>query len=107
MKQSSDSLKGTGELPQLQRLRAYRRTAANQGVPYTISERTASAMMRADCVACGAPAPMRGHGLTRLRKWPQGLQRPERGGFMGPYCEENLATACTMCNMLKGYRRLR
>lgn len=102
-----DVLKGTGELPQLQRLRAYRRTAENQGIPFTISEKAASAMMRGNCVACGSPAPMRGHGLTRLRKWPTGMERPERGGFMGPYAEENLATACTMCNMFKSYRTVR
>lgn len=50
---------------------------------------------------------MKGHGLTRLRKWPEGIERPERGGFMGPYVEENLAAACTMCNMMKGYRTVR
>lgn len=32
--------------------------------------------------------------------------RPEKGGNMGPYCEENLAAACTMCNMLKSYRTI-
>ena len=55
--------------------------------------------LQGPCVGCGASAPLRGHGLTRLRR--QVAQR--RGpGFMGPYAEENLAPACSMCNMMKG-----
>lgn len=42
------------------------------------------------CVGCGEAAPSRGHGLTRLRRWPTALERPKRGGFMGPYAEEML-----------------
>ncbi|CAJ1440605.1 unnamed protein product [Effrenium voratum] len=107
---ADDALKGVGELPQLARLRAYRRTAERQGLPFTISERSACAMMRRACLGCGAAAPSRGHGLTRLRRWPKRIPpaaRPARGGFMGPYDEENLAPACSMCNMMKGYRTLR
>ncbi|CAK9003786.1 Uncharacterized protein R423 [Durusdinium trenchii] len=105
LKPTPDALRGSGELPQLQRLRAYRRTAERQGVPFTISEKTACAMMRSPCIACGAAAPLRGHGLTRLRR--VAALPGARKGFMGPYSEENLAPACTMCNMMKGYRRLR
>eukprot|EP00931_Biecheleriopsis_adriatica_P104876 TRINITY_DN79490_c0_g1_i1.p1 TRINITY_DN79490_c0_g1~~TRINITY_DN79490_c0_g1_i1.p1 ORF type:complete len:475 (-),score=104.32 TRINITY_DN79490_c0_g1_i1:42-1466(-) len=103
LKKSADWLEGTGELPHLQRLRAYRRTAGRQGIPFTISEKAATALMRSNCVACGTPAPSRGHGLTRLRRWPEGMARPEKGGLMGPYAEENLEAACTMCNLMKGY----
>eukprot|EP00435_Cladocopium_sp_Y103_P010461 s2128_g2.t1 len=107
LKPTADALRGVGELPQLQRLRAYRRTAERQNVPFTISEKSACAMMRSPCVGCGQAAPLRGHGLTRLRRWG-GLERPKtRTGFMGPYAEENLAPACSMCNMMKGYRKLR
>eukprot|EP00929_Paragymnodinium_shiwhaense_P010251 TRINITY_DN114825_c0_g1_i1.p1 TRINITY_DN114825_c0_g1~~TRINITY_DN114825_c0_g1_i1.p1 ORF type:complete len:516 (-),score=62.30 TRINITY_DN114825_c0_g1_i1:660-2207(-) len=106
-KVTDDTLKGTGELPQLQRYRAYKRTSEKQGVPFALTERLSSALMRQKCIACGAPAPLRGHGLTRLRKWPDGLQKPAKGGFMGPYAEGNVAPACTMCNMMKGYRTIR
>lgn len=93
----ANALRGHGELPQLARLRAYRRTAERQQVAFSISERAACAMMRLPCVGCGVAAPCRGHGLTRLR-------RPSKSGkaFMGPYAPENLAPACSMCNMMKG-----
>ena len=38
-------------------------------------------------MGCGQVAPLRGHGLTRLRRWG-GLERPARTGFMGPYSED-------------------
>jgi len=96
-------LGSTGELPQLKRLRGYKRTAEVQGVPFLLSERQASAIMRQNCIACGAQPSMRGHGLTRLRIWPEGTTCPARGGYMGPFHEENVAAACAMCNMMKGY----
>ncbi|CAE7231083.1 prpF [Symbiodinium necroappetens] len=105
-KKSADAMQGVGELPQLQRLRAYRRIAEKQGVPFLISEKSACALMRGPCFGCGVPAPQRGHGLTRLRFWPAGVAKPDRGGFMGPYAEANVAPACTMCNMMKGHRRI-
>ena len=94
-------------LPQIARIRAYQRVASEQGVPFAIAESLAAAMMRLPCVACGTPAPTEGHGLTRLRLWPAGLERPARGGFMGPFHAENVATACSFCNLAKGYRRVR
>ena len=72
-------------LPQIARLRQYQRLAAEQKVPFAIAEHAAAAMMREPCTACGAASPLGGHGLTRLRVWPEGLARPDRGGFMGPY----------------------
>jgi len=107
MPSERNTLKGTGELPQLQRFRAYKRVAEKQSVPFTIPEHRASALMRSDCIACGAKPPVSGHGLTRLRRWPVDMQRPDKGGFMGPYAEENLAAACAMCNLMKGHRRVR
>ena len=94
-------------LPQIARIRAYQRVASEQGVPFAIAESQAAAMMRQPCIACGTPAPTEGHGLTRLRIWPAGLERPSRGGFMGPFHADNLATACSFCNLAKGYRRVR
>ena len=103
-------LQGSGKsrvLPQIARIRAYQRVATEQGVAFAISESLAASMMRRPCIACGIAAPTEGHGLTRLRVWPAGLERPARGGFMGPYHPENLATACSFCNLAKGYRRVR
>ena len=94
-------------LPQIARLRQYQRLAAEQKVPFAIAEHAAAAMMREPCTACGAAAPLAGHGLTRLRVWPEGLARPDRGGFMGPYAPANLAAACSTCNLMKGCRSVR
>jgi hypothetical protein len=94
-------------LPQIARLRQYQRLAAEQKVPFAIAEHAAAAMMREPCTACGAAAPLGGHGLTRLRVWPEGLARPARGGFMGPYAPTNLAAACSTCNLMKGCRSVR
>jgi len=104
---TQDTLKGAGAMPHLQRLRNYERVAKQSGVPFMLTEKEACAMMRSDCVACGAPAPQRGHGLTRLRRWPEGIERLRHPkAFMGPFVAENVATACTMCNMMKGYRKI-
>ncbi len=94
-------------LPQIARIRSYQRVASEQGVPYTITDTAAGAMMRLPCVCCGVAAPQEGHGLTRLRVWPDGLARPARGGFMGPFQPENLSPACATCNLMKGARRVR
>ena len=94
-------------LPQIARLRQYQRVAAEQSVPWAIGEAAAAALMNEPCVCCGEPAPTEGHGLTRLRVWPDGLERPARGGFMGPFHSSNLATACGTCNLMKGYRGVR
>ena len=94
-------------LPQIVRIRSYERLAKEQGVPFAVSESAAAALMRLPCITCGAASPTEGHGLTRLRMWPAGLSRPARGGFMGPFHPENLATACSMCNLMKGFRTVR
>jgi hypothetical protein len=94
-------------LPQIARLRGYQRLALEQRVPFHIAESEATALMRQDCELCGVPAPTEGHGLSRLCHWPDGMRRPERGGYMGPFTRSNLITACSMCNLMKGYRRPR
>ena len=63
-------------LPQIARIRQYQRVAAEQGVPFAIADGAAAALMRLPCVCCGVAAPTEGHGLTRLRVWPEGLERP-------------------------------
>ena len=97
----------TRVLPQIARMRSYQRIAADQHLPFVLKESEATGLMRQDCVLCGIPAPAEGHGLSRLCFWPEGLVRPERGGWMGPYHRDNLITACSMCNLMKGYRRPR
>ena len=99
-------------IPHLVKFRSYQRVAAQQGVPFTLTENRASALMRAPCVTCGAAAGADAgacNGLTRLRVWPPSLApaRPARGGFMGPYDDANVKPACAMCNMMKGARRVR
>ena len=94
-------------LPQIARIRAYQRLASEQSVPFDIAEHEAAAMMRQPCTMCGEAAPTEGHGLTRMRIWPEHLTRPERGGFMGPFARDNLAPACGVCNLMKGYRKVR
>jgi hypothetical protein len=94
-------------LPQIARLRAYQRLAGEQRVPFTIGESEATALMRQDCELCGVPAPAEGHGLSRLCHWPEGMPRPNRGGYMGPFTRSNLIPACGTCNLMKGYRRPR
>lgn len=95
-------------LPIIQRIRAYQRVASEQCVPFALTESQAAAIMRQPCTTCGADAPDEGHGLTRLRLWPEGVVRPARGKlFMGPFHTANVAPACGTCNLMKGARRVR
>ena len=95
-------------LPHIARIRSYQRVAEQQGVPFTIAEHVAAARMREPCTMCGCAAPADGHGLTRLRLWPEHVARPARGKlFMGPFVDANLAPACGTCNLMKGARRVR
>ena len=94
-------------LPQIARLRQYQRLASEQGIPFVILDHAATSMMRDPCTICGVAAPGEGHGLTRLRIWPEGIPKPAKGGFMGPYHAANLATACGTCNLMKGARHVR
>ena len=51
-----------------------------------------------------------GHGLSRLRKWPEPFAEDRQKalkGFMGPFVPENVTTACAVCNLMKGSRRIR
>ena len=104
---ASSSSSSSRVLPIIARLRQYQRLASEQGIPFAIAEHAATAMMRRPCELCGVPSPAEGHGLTRLRIWPEGVARPPRGGFMGPFHPDNLAPACGMQARAGGHRQLR
>lgn len=87
--------------PFLTRLRGYQQVAKDRDEQFSLTDAEALQMMRKDCSMCGTPAVPEGHGITRLRKHTYGM----RG--MGPYCEGNTATACTWCNLTKGFHTRR
>ncbi|GMI32680.1 hypothetical protein TeGR_g4050, partial [Tetraparma gracilis] len=100
----------SGALPHIERIKAYRRLAKDGGVPYELSDAEAARIMRSACSMCGVPAdPERGHGITRLRVWPEHLL-PLREAcskpYMGPFTALNVAAACATCNLMKGARRV-
>ena len=72
---SSSTASKSRVLPQISRLRQYQRLASDQGIPFVIAEHAATALMREACTMCGVAAPAEGHGLTRLRIWPEGVPR--------------------------------
>ncbi|CAE8663525.1 unnamed protein product, partial [Polarella glacialis] len=80
------------------RLKAYRRTASQKGVPFRLTDNEAMGVMFRPCRYCGVTPPPQGHGITRLRKVGE-----EQGGFMGPYSLTNTETACAHCNLAKGH----
>lgn len=94
--------------PFVKRLEGYKKMAADNDLPYDVSDSKALAIMRMPCSLCGEKAGVNGGGLTRLRVWParhEGARNGRGKQFMGPFCEENLAPACGMCNLMKGPRK--
>ena len=81
-----------GALPQIERLKRYRKAAKENKVPFEITDREATDMMAMDCSLCGVSAlPEVGHGITRLRIWPERLRDRQSGcskPFMGPFVTE-------------------
>jgi hypothetical protein len=116
--QKPKSSGGSNVVPHIVRLRTYKRMAKDSGVPFTLADHEATALMRKDCSICGLAAGEDGHGITRLRIWPphlqnalaKGKQRKEEDSsfsfkwYMGPFDSLNVATACKMCNLMKGAR---
>ena len=101
--------KSTNTLPIIARLRGYKRLAAEQSLPFVLKDHEAISLMRQDCVVCGAKASSDGHGITRFRHWPEGLLQFKskcRKPYMGPFCKENVASACSVCNLMKGHRSI-
>ena len=100
----------TGALPHIERLKAYKRLAKDGNVPYELTDTEACALMRQACSMCGTPSdPEKGHGITRLRIWPPRLASARSQcskPYMGPFCRENVAVACSTCNQMKGARRI-
>ena len=86
------SLTVNGALPQIERLKRYRKAAKENNVPFEITDKQATDMMAMDCSLCGEPAlPEVGHGITRLRIWPERLKDRQIGclkPFMGPFVTE-------------------
>ncbi|GMH81380.1 hypothetical protein TrST_g1947 [Triparma strigata] len=106
---SSSSSSTTGALPHIERLKSYKRQAKDGEVPFELTDSQAMEIMRRDCSLCGAGAGTNGQGITRLRIWPERLL-PAREQclkpYMGPFCVENCAAACSTCNQMKGARRM-
>lgn len=92
--------------PQVTRLKAYKRLATQNGVPFALTDSQAFAIMRQDCVGCGARPGPDLHGLSRLRDWTGFDPSTARKGFMGPFSLRNVVPACATCNLMKGYRSI-
>ncbi|KAK3245638.1 hypothetical protein CYMTET_44807 [Cymbomonas tetramitiformis] len=93
----------SGVDPYIARLRQYKKTALEKGVPWELADRVAISLMQQPCSICGTSLNGEGGdicGITRLRS------RPGAQG-MGPYTEDNTASACTPCNMMKGAQTLK
>lgn len=104
---ASSTMRRLPTLPaQSSRLKAYKRLAEDSGVPFSLTDAEAFAIMREPCVACGAEAGENGNGISRLRDWGDHptLRNKAIKGFMGPFSPSNVVTACATCNLMKGYR---
>lgn len=84
------------------RLKGYKRNAVETKAQWHLTDAEAMALMRQPCALCGVKPDLeagRLNGITRLRAIA--------GSFgMGPYQSNNVATACTVCNSLKGVNTL-
>ena len=96
----------TTQLPQVTRLKGYKRLAGDTGVPFALSDGEAMALMRQNCVGCGAPAGDDGNGISRLRNWDGFDKARAKKPFMGPFSKINCVPACATCNLMKGPRRI-
>ena len=108
-KNSSGGSAPSRVLPHIARLNIYKRLASQHQIPFELTDAKAAALMRADCVFCGKHGGAKGNGITRLRQWPERMTEARDKalkGFMGPFCEENVTTACGVCNLMKGPRAI-
>jgi len=83
-------------------LKRYKRQAQETRAVWDLTTAEAFAIMRSPCSLCGIaadPQVGRFNGLTRLKA--TGALRS-----MGPYAAGNVASACTVCNMIKGTHTL-
>ena len=80
-------------------------------IPFTLTDQEAVEMMRSDCSLCGAVTNNEdGCGISRLRYWNDELlpmKEKAKKPFMGPFAPDNCIPACSVCNMMKGARRVR
>jgi len=90
---------GEGATSANQRLKSYKRMAATKGVAFDLTDNEALGLMFRPCRYCGEKPPEGGHGLSRLRRGGTA----SGPGFMGPYSQDNVRTACAHCNLAKGH----
>jgi hypothetical protein len=96
--------------PFIKRLDGYKKIASDNQLPYDLSDSAAVHVMRKPCTFCNHEDGINGNGLTRLRIWPERHESAKNGKgkqFMGPFCIENIQSACSMCNLMKGARKPR
>lgn len=96
---STTSKKGMTGCAFSARLKQYKRQAVETHAAWLLTDSEALSLMRNPCDLCGAlaePEVGRPNGITRLRA----VSGETRG--MGPYVLGNVATACAICNLMKG-----
>ena len=114
-KKTSSSTSSLSKCPYIKRIDGYKKIASDHNLPFDMTDSAAVAIMRRDCAFCGKKAGIDGNGLSRLRTpWPARHEHARktftvRAGrqFMGPFCIENLTSACGVCNLMKSARRPR
>jgi len=83
-------------------LQRYKQQAAKTEARWELTDSQALALMREVCVLCG-------HAPDLARNIPNGITRLRNNGglrSMGPYAIDNVSTACSACNMMKGTHTL-
>ena len=114
-KKTSSATSSLSKCPYIKRIDGYKKIASDHDLPFDITDSAAVTIMRKDCLFCGKKAGIDGNGLTRIRTpWPERHEKARktfkvRAGrqYMGPFCIENLASACSICNLMKSARRPR
>ena len=85
--------------PFLGKLKSYKKVASDSGREFSLTDMQTLAMMRNPCSICLEPATDTGNGITRLR-----CSSDNGTSDIGDFTIENTATACTACNIMKGFR---
>lgn len=96
-------------LPQVTRLKGYKRLANDTGVPFALTDSEAMTIMRQPCFGCGKSAGEDGNGISRLRNWDgfsEETKKMAKKGYMGPFSKSNCIGACAVCNLMKGSRSI-
>ena len=94
-------------LPQVTRLKGYKRLASDTKVPFAMTDSEAMEIMRQSCFGCGKSSGDNGNGISRLRSWEgfsDATREAAKKRFMGPFSKQNCIAACSVCNLMKGAR---